>query len=370
MKKLLLTFIFFVVVFIKVAASDITQGHIFTPGEQNITHVEMNAIVGSATINPAFFTDKASLAPVAADVFLYYSVANTAFRKTTLNTLLLGNATLITGQSEDGSPAANDFLLTYDTSGGTLRKVSVQNLMVGSTNLFLSFPEITLPKMADFIGLSSGGTNVKVSVENFLALSRTNFNYTTLFTNLPAHTAPTNLDQLLVYDSVNGTNKTTTLIALQTNLPSVTELNATDLIGVIQTGTNLAKVTWQVVSNSIAGRLALTNAAPQKFISIEYALPGAQGTVTTNHHLATTPNCVQWVLVCKTNDLGYIAGDEINVETAAGGSGALFITGRNTTNIWVYQQDTITLRNIGSTGGYQAADQPSWKLKGYAEYLP
>lgn len=369
MKKLILTLILIASV-LSAAGADLTQGHIFTPGEQNITHVEMNEIAGAATINTTFFTDKSSLAPSAADVFLYYSVANTAYRKTTLNSLLLGNAAIITGQSEDGSPAANDFLLTYDTSGGTLRKVSVQNLMVGSTNLFLSFPQITTPDMGDFIGLSHGVTNAKVTVSDFLLLARTNFDYTTLFTNLPAHTAPTNQDSLLVYDRVNGTNKQISLIALQTNLPSITALNATDLIGVIQSGTNLAKVTWEVVSNSIASRLALTNAATQKFTSIEYTLPGAQGTVTTNHHLTSTPIYVQWVLVCKTNDLGYIAGDEINAETATGGSGALFVTGRNITNIWVYQQDAITLRKIDGTGGYQAADQPSWKLKGYAEYLP
>lgn len=354
-----------------VPAADLTSGHIFTPGEQNITHVEMNAIVGGATINTAFFTDKSSLTPAASDVFLYYSVANTAFRKTTLNTLLLGNSALITGQSEDGSPAANDFLLTYDTSGGTLRKVSVQNLIVGTTNLFLSFPQITTPDMGDFIGLSHGVTNAKVSVSDFLLLSRTNFDYTTLFAGLPTHTAPTNQDSLLIYDRVNGTNKQISLIALYTNLPTIAAIRGDDVIPLVQTGTNLAKATFTTISNQVVSGMVTTNYLPLKYSSGDFPLPNQSHMTNLAHGLPATPQSVKWVIVCSTAEAGFAVGDQVpaaDVWDSAGGVRA-FATGVNATNVFVIQENNPRVMAKDNTGAANLTPA-NWRFRIEAIYFP
>jgi hypothetical protein len=202
-------------------AADITSGHTFVPGEANITDVTMNAIVGGAVINPTFITDKSSLAPAGADVFLYYSVANTAFRKTTLSAMFTANTSLITGQAEDGSPAFNDFVLTYDTSAGTFKKVSLQNLPLANTNLFRLIPTTTTPALTDKVPLLTSGTNAMTLLSDLWTLFSTNQSYTVLFTNLTKHTGPTNTDQLLIWDSVSGINRAITYGSLVTNLPVI-----------------------------------------------------------------------------------------------------------------------------------------------------
>jgi hypothetical protein len=291
-------------------AADLTSGHTFVPGEANITDVTMNAIVGGAVINPTFITDKSSLAPSGADVFLYYSVANTAFRKTTLSTMFTANTALITGQAEDGSPAFNDFVLTYDTSAGTFKKVSLQNLPLANTNLFRLIPTTTTPALTDKIPLLTSSTNAMTLLSDLWTLFSTNQSYTVLFTNLTKHTGPTNTDQLLIWDSVAGINRAITYGSLVTNLPEILSPtngakglyllgSQSNNLGIVKASTLLTQ-TWlfpqhTVVSNSLASGTG---------VQISYGT--IPGTLT-----------FQVTLICTnaTSADGYALNDELPIES-------------------------------------------------------
>jgi hypothetical protein len=291
-------------------AADLTAGHTFIPGEANITDVTMNSIVGGAVINPSFITDKSALAPSSSDVFLYYSVANTGFRKSTLSSIFTGNTILITGQAEDTSPAYNDYVLTYDTSAGIFKKVILQNLNLASTNLFRLIPTTTTPALTDKVPLLTGNTNAMVTLSDIYSLFSTNNAYTVAFTNLTKHVSPTNTDQLLIWDSVAGANKSISYGSLVTNLP------------VITAPTNGAKGLYLLGSQS--NNLGIVSIATLK--SQQWFIPQ---TVTVSNSLSSgtpftlsygtvsgTP-IIQLTIICTNSASadGYAAGDEIPLLT-------------------------------------------------------
>ena len=63
-----------------------------------------------------------------------------------------------------------------------------------------------------------------------------NFEYTRGFTNQLQHTAPTNVDRLLIWDATAGTNKWTTLSGLVTNLPVAVAPTNTARLMIVETG--------------------------------------------------------------------------------------------------------------------------------------
>jgi hypothetical protein len=88
------------------------------------------------------------------------------------------------------------------------------------------------------------------------------------------------------------------------------------------------------------------------------------------HGLGIAPTMLRWVLRCKSPELGYVAGDEVDAQLAVYSSGGLTLPavagGANATNVWavcaqttmsVLRKDTFAQANI--TSG-------SWKLVGYA----
>ncbi len=285
-------------------AADITSGHVFTPGEANITHVEMNAIVGGAVINPSFITDKSAASISASDVILYYSVANTDFRKVTWNNAILANTALITGQAEDSAPASGDFVLTYDASAGTFKKVTLQNLVIATTNAFYSFPTVTTNDMQGKVALQEGGTNALITVSNLFAT----WAYSTPFTNLPSYTTPTtNGDMLLIWDGRNHTNKQISLGAVFTNPVPITGVSNADTFVVNHTGV-VATVTMQ----NIRGALYQTDYLQTGLVSGDMATNAWTFTTTT----AQNPPAVVMLQVdlmapAGESGAGYNAGDRI-----------------------------------------------------------
>lgn len=308
-----------------VTAADIAAGHVFTAGEQNITHVEMNDIVGAAVINTAFYTTKSALDPDGADVFLYYSIANSAFRKTTLNAAVINNIDIITTQSEDGSPSYADFVLTYDTSGGTLRKVSLQNLISpsGFTNQFSGFATTNTPSLADFVPLLDGVVNLKTTISNLFVSG-----YAVAFTNRTELTAPAITDQFFMWDGANFLTKKMTVGTMRSNIML-------------------------------------------RFVSQNYAIPNLSS-VSTNIFLGGAPDSVRWVLVYTNNATtgGYVSGDEVAVSEASrftGGEWPMFTEWANSTNVGIATGPVALLTiNVKTGGGITNMTSGNFNLKCYA----
>lgn len=224
-------------------ATDISTGYAFSSGEPNVTHTKLNNAVNLATINTGFYTDKsASTTPAATDLALIYSVSDTAFRKVTLANLFLANAALITGQTEDTTPAAADYVLTYDVSATGLKKATLLNAVFENAALIPSRTIENAPAK-DMFFLGYDGDWNKVARSN---LWYQHWYYRSSdFTNLTVHTAPTNSDALVLWDSLSGTNRQIPLINLFSNANRVTYSDPTNVITTIAgtDGTNLSTIT-------------------------------------------------------------------------------------------------------------------------------
>lgn len=343
-------------------ATDLLRGITFTDG-QRLTASQLHQLIDDTSISTQFYTSQAAEATLpTGDYFLVYSPTLTGFRKLTASAALYGNTALITSQTEKAVPAAGDYVLLYDAAGTVLKKASVGNLVWNNTNVFLAASNITSATSTALLLLNQGGTNASITVSNLLW----GFDYTKPFTNLLTHTSPTNEDRLLIWDSLNATNKTTTLAGLFTNLPSATVSN-TDVFMSVRAGTGVVQqVTLAQLQTTISNNIvapAVTN-----FITGEYTL--ADGLIAnTNHGFASLPRWVRWVLVCKTADVGYSVGDEVDV--------AMFDTtddrppwvgGGNSTNLFLVQLAGFTSCDVpNKTNGAQTSiTYTRWKAKGYA----
>jgi hypothetical protein len=129
---------------------------------------------------------------------------------------------------------------------------------------------------------------------------------------------------------------------------------------------------WQLLT--VGTGLEITNNTIQltnttSFTSGEFAI--ATGRTSTNHALGRMPTFIRWVMVCKTNDAGYIEGEELAVasfEDAAAQSTPQFAWGANSTNVFIVASDAdLTVAN-GSTGlANTAITEVRWRLKCYAQ---
>lgn len=109
------------------------------------------------------------------------------------------------------------------------------------------------------------------------------------------------------------------------------------------------------------------------FTSSLFTLPLSGGVVTSNtaHGLGLTnaPRTVRWVLVCQTNDCGYLVGDEVDVagffNTA--NVGATFSGGASSNLVFLAQRAQLQAVMNKVTGSYDSTLVPaSWKAKCYA----
>lgn len=87
------------------------------------------------------------------------------------------------------------------------------------------------------------------------------------------------------------------------------------------------------------------------------------------HGFSNTPTFVRWVVVCKTNDVGYSAGDECDADYVLDNKGtSVFAEGSNATNIFLIYKNGSSLfylANKGS-GAIQSGTIVRWKAKAYA----
>jgi hypothetical protein len=362
-------------------AADINKGYTFSSGEKNVTHTKLNNLVDLATINSSFITDKSVAAPVSADSFLYYSASGAGLRRATYDTMFLSNTNLIGGQNESTTPSTNFYALLQD-SAGLFWRSSLNSLVFTNNALINGRTNWDTPNFTTtyFLAYDQGAYS-KVTRSNLFYQAST----VLTFTNLATHTAPTNLDALLIWDATAGTNRQTTLIGLQTNLPAATTFTNTDSFAFLSTVTNannpfgtnntLKRITLaQVqayVTNTLTGgtnQIAYTNQLPVTFTSGESNLVTGSA-IDVAHGLGGTPQSVRFVLVCKIAQKGYSIGDE--VESAAWHTAGTTTSagGANSTNVFLTMGSATP--NIYDKGS--ASDSPvtaiDWRLKAYATYF-
>lgn len=167
------------------------------------------------------------------------------------------------------------------------------------------------------------------------------------------------------------TNGSTLPVAFNTNMTVNGNVVATKFTG---DGSSLTGITASQVGAVDASQM------PQKFASTEYTLTNVSYSISTSHGLSGLPQIVRWVLVCKTNELGYVVGDEVSagalVNSADNSKHPLEMA--NITNVaFVFSVNgaAMQLPNKTNPAAPQSLTQVSsviqkWKLKCYATYLP
>lgn len=314
--------------------SDLVKGYTFLPTDR-VTSTKLNNLVDAGYISTDFYTLRTPYtAPIQADTMVVYSSAAAAFRKITLDYLLFSNTNLIALQTEDATPATNDMVLTLDISAGTLKKANLNELVFTNSALINDRTNYTTPTHLStyFLGYF-GGAYGKLNISNIFY----NYGNQASFTNLAAKSPVVAADSVMAWDSVGLTNK-------------------------------------QVLMSTL--RNYATNGQPQvagKYVSSELAFVGTGIIGNGVHSLAGTPQSVRAVIICKTAELNYSIGDEVDVTTLQySGGGAAFDVGVNASTIWVTTRDitpTILNKTSGSTTRV-AITSANWKVKIYAEYFP
>jgi hypothetical protein len=335
-------------------ASDLTRGVTFTDG-QRLYAAQLHQLVDNTSIAAAFYTGQSAETTLpTGDLLLVYSPTLLGYRKITAQNALYGNTALITGQTEKTALATNDYVLLYDTSGGVLKKASLANISLNATNLIAGQPAVTnLSSTAQLLVLNNG-TNASITASNLFWSLET---WNKPFTNLLTHTAPTNQDRLLIWDSTAGTNKTTTLGGLVTNLPLATLLTNTDSLLIFSTSTNsgtagtnlVARTTMQqlltLVSNNIVAPLFTNTPVGGAKVQVNFIADGGTGSCTLNGASINVSNVnrisqghylVQWTnAVANTNYLVLLSG----FKTAAQDQSFIFVTNKTTLSCGVLVQD-------------------------------
>jgi len=340
-------------------AADVQKGYSFSDGNR-VFASQLNSLVDSATILPGFYTSRTAQTNLAtSDVFLVLAgPAYTTYKRVSATYALYQNTSIITGRAEKTDVESTDYLLLYDATEQVFKKVSASNLSLTTTNLVAGQPLATNVSLNSYLLVLNYGTNSRVTLSNLLAM----FNYRALYTNLTLHTAPTNADRLLIWDSINNSNKAITLSGFITNLPPASAVTNSDVFAALTSNGVVSKVTFQqlqtAISNNIVAPVVTGFSTPEMTLTVGVLTNGAHG-------LGLKPSSVRGVLVCKAIDWGYSVGDEIDAGNMWN-NGATFTFGANATNVFASLS-----KNSGDicdkTNGVQRnMTLPSWKFKLYA----
>lgn len=107
------------------------------------------------------------------------------------------------------------------------------------------------------------------------------------------------------------------------------------------------------------------------FTSAETAISATKGvTLNVVHGLGATPSRVRCVLVCQPagDELGYVAGDEVDLFSLQPVDPNEVAVGANSTNVWVIQSRDTNLTIVSKAATYGTANitLANWKFKVYA----
>lgn len=141
------------------------------------------------------------------------------------------------------------------------------------------------------------------------------------------------------------------------------------------TGSAWATVQRVFIGEAVAGGSTIssvvTYATGRKYESAEFGLAVATA-YTVTHNIGFTPNNVRTVLVCKTAELGYSIGDEVEVHGnynsgGGGNAGEGYVTACRRKDATVTTGAAfIVVLNL-TTGAYSTITVGNWKLKTYLE---
>lgn len=335
----LLVFIIYGLMAWSLAAGDLTPGYVFTSGEKNITHTKLNTLVDGAVLNPSAFTDRAATTtPAGSDsLLLYYGLA-ADLRRVTVSDLVWRTVSLVTNQVEYFSPLTNDYLLTYSQAGNDYRKIRAGILFSNWPTLFGNGTHVQT------LAAATNDTRFLVWDNGTNGGFGTNGGYGTL--TVPALLGSSNIAAL--FGAV-----------VLTNLP----LNTLPTNTVLTNGETF--VVWDRTNNRAAQ--ALLSALMGS--TYEYPIAGAMS-FSTNHYLASRPTRLRTVLACKTNDCGYLQGDELSADSfwLADGS-PLLSSGANSSNVFVKWQTWLTtyyvVSNNATAGVGTIINNARWRVKAY-----
>jgi hypothetical protein len=118
---------------------------------------------------------------------------------------------------------------------------------------------------------------------------------------------------------------------------------------------------------------AMPSQLPKNFASALYSIHSS-GTsaniMKTNHGLPGAPQLVRFILVCQTNDDGYVVGDEVDVPSFNANQTPAFSGGANLTNVFLSQFANAFMVDNKTNGAQAGATSARWKAKCYAVYFP
>jgi hypothetical protein len=123
------------------------------------------------------------------------------------------------------------------------------------------------------------------------------------------------------------------------------------------------------IVNTLSSNMTSTVLSNQTFTSLDYTIIAGL-VANTNHSLGVKPKYVSWVLVCVTNDLGYVVGDEVAPGSfmMQDAQVPMFAWGANTTNVFLIKSaqsgdEQIARKDTGAAGGWTSTN---WKARCYA----
>lgn len=358
-----------------VRAGQIQPGIVFSDG-QTVSAAQLGQLVSSATINTIFISGQpVDPAILGSDTMLIFSPTLNGFYRATFNAAFLQNPTLITGQVEKITPIGADYVIIWDSVSATLEKVSIANLVLGNTNLIAGQPFIQATNLAATVAVPilNNGTNGQTSVSNLFR----NFEYSRALTNLQTDITPTNNDGLLIWDSVNGTNKTTTLIGLVTNLTVTTNATHFDSLPIATTSANTSG------TNPVVSQVMVSNLVPVTIVYDNLTLTNSYMLYTNKPFGGTGHVEVHPVLVTRNQGVGtsYNINDEIPVALFLNtGDLQAFSYGVNPTNVWFSGRYTgnyvggadliFPQREGGNSSAEDSVNHTNFFARVYVTYYP
>lgn len=243
--------------------------------------------------------------------------------KTSLNSIIaqiFNDSGVFLAKWVTGAMIANDAAVDGDRA---ISSNHIQNNAVITRTLpdgVLSADATGQGKMADGF-LSADDTGRGKMADAFITLAK--LAWSTFFTDAPAKATPVAADLILIGDSA---------------------------------ASNVAKQCTLLQAKQVGN-----------FTSAEQAIvTGA--TISVAHSLGAIPVRVRWVLVCKTADLGYSVGQEVDVATAMNGNNnnAMAMFGADATNVFLVINTHVWQIYSQTTFGAASITTGNWKLKCYA----
>ena len=370
------------------AQTDISRGKTLSDGV--VLHAsDLHTLVDSATIQPTFYSSRSEITTAlpGANYLLTLDPSSAVFRKVSVNSFLYGNTNIWLNTTASAAVPYYGTFLFYNPTNNGIYSVQGSNVFgslssyILAANLIGGQPAITNLVAPDGLFMLHGGTNVQIASSNLWL----NLHYTAAFTNQLLHTAPTNDDRILIWDSLALTNKQISLAGLITNLPALSwatnastnwfQLTNTDQFIVMSTINSTNNGVTNILSKVTLAQLRAANT----FTTTNFPMVNATGNTNAHnaaHGFGQVPRTIKAVLACVTAELGYSILDEID------GSGvycldasnlivepALAVWGNSTNVGCTLRYDSATKNvyiNSKLTGTASAITKANWNLRIYA----